>query len=328
MTRISFILLLAALLCGSSFASFVRRNGRHFSLDGNNFYYAGCNAYWHGFETAKGVYNEEQFQLFDYVMKSAKDHGILVIITLENYWKDYGGIDSRLRWEGLPGDSHTNRAKFYTNSGCKTSYKNYVAHFVSRKNTVTGLSYTDDPNIFAWELMNEPRYQDSGENESGKTLRRWVDEMAAFIKQLDKNHMVGVGIEGHGSRYGYAGDEGNPFLYIHKSPFVDFTTGHMYPDESWANLTPAQTANVVLHWITDSIECNKPFVLEEFNSHKKKEEYWQAMLRTMENMGGAGDNFWNFMAKEESSSDFDIWQGHPIIDPVFKPHAAKMNKKH
>jgi len=31
---------------------------------------------------------------------------------------------------------------------------------LTRKNTVTGLLYKDDPTIFSWELMNEPRSLD------------------------------------------------------------------------------------------------------------------------------------------------------------------------
>ncbi|HYH05283.1 MAG TPA: beta-galactosidase, partial [Bacillota bacterium] len=106
---------------------------------------------WHGFEPAQGQYNEAQFMLFDYIMESAKKNGIKVMIVLENYWEAYGGIDKRLAWEGLPGVSHVNRAKFFTNEGCKEQYRNYVKHFVSRVNHYTNVAYKNDPTLFAWE---------------------------------------------------------------------------------------------------------------------------------------------------------------------------------
>jgi len=31
---------------------------------------------------------------------------------------------------------------------------------LTRKNTVSGILYKDDPTIFSWELMNEPRSLD------------------------------------------------------------------------------------------------------------------------------------------------------------------------
>ena len=45
------------------------------------------NETWHGFELAPGEYNEAEFMLFDYIMYSAQEHNIRVIITLENYWE-------------------------------------------------------------------------------------------------------------------------------------------------------------------------------------------------------------------------------------------------
>lgn len=345
---------------GTILPGIVYTQGTKFVVDGYPFYYAGCNSYdlftksqaeidkrmsdmaadgvkvvrtwgfshetWHGFETEKGVYSEEQFRLFDYIMKSAKEHGLKVIITLENYWEAYGGIDARLKWEGLTSGTHTTRAKFFTDPGCKEGYKNYVQHFVTRKNYYTGTLYKEDPTIFSWELMNEPRYQDAGENSTGTTLRNWVDEMGAFIKSLDPNHMVSAGLEGHESKYGFGGDEGNPFVYIHQSPYIDFCTAHPYPDETWANLTSAQAAALVDAWINDAHNAvGKPFVLEEFNTHSKKEEYWKAMYGVMEKRDAAGDNFWNF--NDNNTSDFDLLQGDPLFESVFKPHAAVMAAK-
>ena len=101
--------------------------------------------------------------------------------------------------------------------------------------------------MLAWELMNEPRYQNAtpNENTTGTTLRAWVDEMGAYVKGLDPNHMLGTGMEGQQTAYGYGGDAGNPFVYIHQSPYIDFTSGHMYPTEGWAGLTFA-TARTLL----------------------------------------------------------------------------------
>jgi mannan endo-1,4-beta-mannosidase len=111
---------------------------------------------WHGFETAKGVYNEAEFDEFDYIIQSAKAHGILLIAPFENYWEAYGGIDTRLQWEGL-GTGQSNRWKFFNQSqcpGCFTQYKNYVSHVLNHVNHYSGVAYKDEPTVFAWELMN------------------------------------------------------------------------------------------------------------------------------------------------------------------------------
>lgn len=59
-------------------------------------------------------------------------------------------------------------------------------------NTVTGVAYRDDPTIFAWELINEPRVSSDG---SGDTLQAWIEEMSAGIKAVDPHHMVTTGVE-------------------------------------------------------------------------------------------------------------------------------------
>lgn len=39
---------------------------------------------------------------------------------------------------------------------------------LTRKNSINGLAYKDDPTIFAWELINEPRSQNDS---SGKLIQ-------------------------------------------------------------------------------------------------------------------------------------------------------------
>ena len=47
---------------------------------------------------------------------------------------------------------------FYTDWQCRQMYKAHLKVFTGRKNTVNGRLYREDPTIFYWDLMNEPRW--------------------------------------------------------------------------------------------------------------------------------------------------------------------------
>jgi hypothetical protein len=285
---------------------------------------------WHGFEPSKGVYNDQQFALFDYIIQSAKAHNVMLIPVFENYWEAYGGIDTRLQWEGLSG-GQPGRAKFFNKQicpGCFTQYKNYVNYALNRVNHYSGVKYKDDPTIFAWELMNEPRYQDvsADENVSGATLRAWVDEMGAYVKSIDPNHMLGTGLEGHESKYGFGGNEGNPFVYIHQSPYIDFTSAHPYPDEGWAGLDIPKTKTLIRAWISDSHDVvGKPFFMGEWNVHQDWSNWWSQIYTDFEAAGGDGDAFW-WYKDGTGGGGFDTVFGAAQLS-VFRQHSANMAAK-
>ena len=48
-------------------------------------------------------------------------------------------------------------ALFFTDPDAKRIYKENVKYTVLRKNSVNGRIYKDDPTIFSWGLLNEPR---------------------------------------------------------------------------------------------------------------------------------------------------------------------------
>jgi mannan endo-1,4-beta-mannosidase len=284
---------------------------------------------WHGFEQSKGVYNEAEFMLFDYIIESARTHDVMLIPVFENYWEAYGGIDTRLGWEGLA-TGQANRWRFFNKAacpGCFTQYKNYVSFVLNRVNHYSGIQYKNDPTILAWELMNEPRYEGQGEDTTGTTMRAWVDEMGAYIKGIDSNHMLGTGMEGQGSVYGYGGNSGNPFVYIHQSPYVDFTSAHPYPTESWANLTLDQTRTLIGAWISDSHNVvGKPFFLGEFNTKGvDRSTWWSGIYAEMEADGGDGSAFW-WYENTASDSNYGVAIGAPEL-AVFRQHSANMKAK-
>lgn len=40
---------------------------------------------------------------------------------------------------------------------CRSIYKHNLCHLAARRSSLSGVRYRDDPAIFAWDLMNEPR---------------------------------------------------------------------------------------------------------------------------------------------------------------------------
>ncbi|KAJ3056182.1 hypothetical protein HK097_007788 [Rhizophlyctis rosea] len=195
---------------------------------------------------------------FDYVLESAKRHGIKIIPVFTNNWNNFGGIDWYLQsfnQSGHPVKWHTD---FYTYKPVKDAYKNWVSHVINRKSKITGKKYKEDPTVFAWELANEPRCMgwgtpwstpepglcDSGKN--AKVIINWADEMSTYIKTLDPHHMVMVGDEGQFNRpngpgynmvwddvwNGASGVDTEAFLRLKN---IDVGTFHSYFDYSWVN---------------------------------------------------------------------------------------------
>lgn len=278
---------------------------------------------WHGFEPAKNTMNEQEWAEFDYILYSANRHGLRVIPTFENYWTAYGGVNTVLGWEGA---STGNSGNFFDPAkcaGCLADYEFYVNYALNRVNHYTGVAYKNDPTIFSWELMNEPRYQNetTAENTAGTVFRAWEDKVGAYIKGIDPNHLIDNGVEGQGSSYGYGSDNGVPYTYECQSPYIDFCTAHVYPTESWANLSVAQTQSLIAKYISDAHSgAGKPFFLGEFNtSSATRQQYWQGIYSTMENAGGDADAFWWY---ENSNKDgtYGVQHGDAVLS-VFTAHS-------
>ncbi|ROS71858.1 cellulase (glycosyl hydrolase family 5) [Curtobacterium sp. PhB130] len=222
------------------------------------------------FRTSLTGYNESAFQRLDYVLASAQRHNVRLTLVLTNNWADYGGIHQYAQWLGLPDDN-----AFYTDPTAISAYRAYVAHLVDRTNTVTGQRYADDPTIFSWELMNEPRYACTANacDESGATLRGWIADQSNYIKSLDPNHMVSAGSEGHGLIHTTGGDvqwagqtegDGNDPFLTQNVPGIDFFTFHPYLNAGWFNPTPTKANQMVNAFVKTAQSLGKPLVMEEY----------------------------------------------------------------
>ena len=79
---------------------------------------------------------------------------------------------------------------------------------LTRVNTITNVTYSQDPTIFAIELANEPHTTDNYEKnhnmQPGSLIKGWIKEVVAHTRTLDKNHMVSAHSvhSSHGAREG------------------------------------------------------------------------------------------------------------------------------
>jgi hypothetical protein len=251
-----------------------------------------------GFQTKSGVMNESRLQVADYVIADAAKYNIRLIPVLVNNWTDYGGEQQYLKWTG---QDVNNQDLFYTNPETISLFENYINHVIPRKNTITGISYNNDPTILAWEVVNEPRFSDSS------AFIHWFSTITNYIKNEDTNHLVTV--ETDTTSFG----KNNTFSiqdYCGQLS-ADFCTAHLYLYDSnnnpfYGNLNEVE-ANLK-QYIDIANSDNKPFVLGEVGVPKESSPFGMKPLTVLKSMldanNSAGELVWNWSDVADTSYGF------------------------
>ena len=170
--------------------------------------------------------------------------------------------------------------------GSKDIYKNHVKTLLTRRNYYSGVTYKDDPTIFAWNLINEPRCESWVVEDCETSLQDWIQEMAKYVKELDPNHLLTVGSEGFFARK-YNGSEidtdlsaddlnpaswaaftGQDFVKNHMIDEIDFATVHLWPDNWNQTSQEFQTKWIESHVEAASTILEKPIIVQEFGKKK------------------------------------------------------------
>lgn len=185
-----------------------------------------------------GVYDEAAFKKLDYLIYRAKVEGIRLVFPLVNNFSAHGGMTQYVDWvseETYESEAEKHDA-FYTDERAKRLYRDYVRYVLTRENTYTGVAYRDDPTIMMWELANEP---DLGDNDGPlHTVQNWIEEMGAFIKDVDPNHLLSTGEQGFYDQSReqtddrerlYLGARGTDFIRNHRPETIDACSMHFYP---------------------------------------------------------------------------------------------------
>ncbi len=254
----------------------------------------------HPFRWAPGKWNEEAFVHLDHVVAEAARNNLRVQLCLANWWRDTGGVTQYLRWAGITdaaddkfrfGINPQRAMLFYTNEETRRLYREHVEKIATRRNTVTGTLYRDDPNIFGWELMNEAQAVTGQWAER----RAWIKEMSAYLKLLDPNHVVAPGDWG----YRTAADR-REWLTDHLLPNIDYCDVHNYPKDDIDSFveSPAALREFIDNRVSAALSINKPLVFGEFgmgvDGYKgfSQAEWFRAFLESNVRAGSAGAMFW------------------------------------
>ena len=241
-----------------------------------------------GFQPTAGVMNEARFENADYVIADAKVYHIRLIPVLVNNWTDYGGVQQYLNWTGQnPNDQDA----FYTNPATVSLFKNYINHVITRKNTITGVSYSNDPTIAAWEIINEPRFSNSHD------YINWFTRVATYIKQKDPNHLIMVETDDAGADY------------CSLLP-VDICTEHLYLYNNTTPIYPTLAAaeSSLQQYIGATRKDDKPFLLSEVGISKQTSPFGRNPLNVLQGLinanTGSGSLIWNWSNKPDTSYGF------------------------
>ncbi|XP_049935938.1 mannan endo-1,4-beta-mannosidase 6-like isoform X2 [Nymphaea colorata] len=172
---------------------------------------------------------------------------------------------------------------------------NLKSTVLTRVNSFTNVTYKDDPTIFAWELMNEPRCLS---DPSGDQFQAWVEEMSMYVKSIDQAHLLEIGSEGF---YGPSSPDkvqfnpntsvkqvGTDFLRNHKAFAIDFASAHIYAD-AWITSTVSDAhLQFTKTWMESHINdaenaLNMPILFSEFGVSSKDGGYNDSFRDTLIN---------------------------------------------
>jgi mannan endo-1,4-beta-mannosidase len=299
-----------------------------------------------------GVYNENLLKGLDFLLVEMNKRNMHAVIFLNNYWEWTGGMSQYNDWANGGGgvDPANNNfsnfmdysATFYGNQKAQNQYLDHVKKIVTRKNSISGILYSDDPTIMAWQLANEPR---PGRNRLWlEKYYIWIASAAYYIHSIDKRHLVSTGNEG------LAGSLEDSLIYLtaHRSKEIDYLTFHLWP-KNWGwfdakniSNTYQKTENNAIEYINKHIafadSLNKPIVLEEFGLPRDSEfckptsltsardRYYKKILTLIYDSSAAGapiagTNVWAWGGEGRGQHPDDKWlPGDQFVgDPPQEP---------
>ncbi|MDX6384620.1 MAG: mannan endo,4-beta-mannosidase, partial [Blastocatellia bacterium] len=181
--------------------------------------------------------------------------------------------------------------QFYSNEIARRLYRQHLEKIVTRRNTVTGVLYRDDPAIFGYELMNEAQSLTGRWDER----RAWMAEMSSYLKTLDPDHLIAAGEWGYRSAA-----ERREWLIDHALPNIDICDVHNYPRDDTDSFvdSPKALGEFIDNRVAAAFSIKKPLVLGEFGMSADgykgftQVDWFRAYFENAVRAGASGAMFW------------------------------------
>jgi hypothetical protein len=221
------------------------------------------------------------------------------------------GIDSALRMLDSP--THD-----YTSGSNREDYDRYWTAVVTRRNTITGRLYLDEPAIFSWVpvglIVPEGVTEGLWREHSVENYLSFAEYSAARIKLLDRNHLVGIGGLRYLSKDSFLDDATDSsgqeyWKSLWSLRVIDYAAVQLYPSDieqrpagEWANLSAYQA-------FASSLE--KPLIVGQWGadrsraSHAAVVDYFDYVYEQLREHDVPISSFWNW----GSSTTFGVYPG-------------------
>lgn len=319
------------------------------------------------------VLQEDILEGLDFALAEMAKRDMKAVVFLNNFWEWSGGMATYLSWvnggEIVDMADPTKpwpafalfAADFYSNEDAKALFYQYVQTLVSRRNTVTGELYANDPTIMSWQLANEPR---PGNGEGSKAnlpaYYDWIKHTTSLIKSIAPKQLVSIGSEGTMGCL----EMDECVITAHKDTGIDYVTFHMWlKNWGWFDVQNAEATydqavqradEYIDHHIELANTLNMPVVLEEFGMERDggafsqesgvayRDKFYSYVFdrqaKSVKNGGPfVGTNFWAWGGYGKAMHDDAIWRtgdktfvGDPPQEPqglnaVFASDESTMN---
>jgi mannan endo-1,4-beta-mannosidase len=286
--------------------------------------------------------DETLWEGLDYLLAEMAKRDMKAVLYVNNFWQWSGGMATYVSWStgkqaadpDVTGDWNAymeTSASFYRDAKAQEAFRFAVKQLITRKNSVNGRTYTDDPTIMSWQLANEPRPGVDGNSTYFDAFTQWIDATAAYIKSLAPKQLVSTGNEG------WMGTAGNRDLYVkaHTTKNVDYLTFHMWAP-NWGWYKPKDAAATYddawkkmqdyLNWHIDTAnKMGKPIVLEEFGINRDegsfqpsastvfRDRFYTGIYGLLTRRAAAGDaiagsNFWAWGGGGRTHNSDFMWK--------------------